>query len=102
MKGKRSFYRPPLFLFNEWLVVHTIIRRKKWLDADSRIMNDEYSRQVLRAVLGSVCQPLGVHGLRSNVCDTLVDVLGQYLMVVGRRTSAYSTHGETLRLGMCG
>jgi len=59
-------------------------------------MNEEYARQVLRVVLGRVCQPLGVHGMQTSVCDALVDVLRQYLIVLGRTTTSYCTHGKAI------
>lgn len=57
-------------------------------------MNEDYARQVLRAVLGRVCQPLGVHGMQSSVCETMADVLKRYLLALGRTTAAYCAHGE--------
>lgn len=57
-------------------------------------MSDEFSRQVLRMVVGKVCQPLGVHGMQTSVCEVLTDVLKNYLLTLGRTTAAYCTHGE--------
>ena len=60
-------------------------------------MNDEFARRVLRVVVGKVCQPLGVHGMYSSVCDTLTDVLKTYLLTLGKTTASYSVHGERER-----
>ena len=62
-------------------------------------MNEEFARQVLRVVVGKVCQPLGVHGMHTSVCETLTDVLKTYLLTLGRTTASYSLHGKYKKKG---
>lgn len=57
-------------------------------------MSDDFSRQVLRIVVGKLCQPLGVHGMQTSVCETLTDVLKNYLLTLGKTTASYCGHGE--------
>lgn len=57
-------------------------------------MDDEFARRVLRVVVGKVCQPLGVHGMQTSVCETLTDVLKKYLLTLGRTTASFSVHGK--------
>ena len=65
-------------------------------------MNEEFARQVLRKVVGRVCQPLGVHGMQSTVCETMTDVLKSYLLTLAKTTSSYCLHGESqLTLNVC-
>jgi len=47
--------------------------------------------------VGKICQPLGVHGMQNTVCETLTDVLKNYLLTLGRTTASYSLHGERAR-----
>ncbi len=57
-------------------------------------MSDEFSRRVLRMVVGKVCQPLGVHGMQTSVCETMTDVLKTYILTLARTTNSYCIHGE--------
>ncbi len=57
-------------------------------------MSEEFTQGLLRHVVGKICQPLGWHAMNSNAADVLADVTRQYILTIGRTTSAYSCHGE--------
>lgn len=57
-------------------------------------MSEEFSRQVLKVVVAKICQPLGVHGMQSSVCETMTDVLKDYILTLARTASTYSSHGK--------
>lgn len=57
-------------------------------------MCEDFSHQLLRLVVGRICQPLGWHAMNSNAADVLADVTRQYILTLGRTTAAYSCHGE--------
>ena len=63
-------------------------------------MSEEFSRQVLKIVVGKVCLPLGVHGMQTGVYETLTDVLKNYLLTLGKTTAAYCNHGECVGAAM--
>lgn len=56
-------------------------------------MSEDFSRKVLRVVVGKLCLPLGIHGMQTSVCETLTDVLKNYILTLGRTTASYSLHG---------
>ncbi len=57
-------------------------------------MSDDFARKVLRVVVGKACQPLGVHGIQSGACETMADVLKNYILTLAKTTTAYSVHGR--------
>ncbi len=57
-------------------------------------MNDDFARKVLKIVVGKVCQPLGVHGMQTSVCEVMTDVLKTYLLTLAKTTASYSVHGR--------
>lgn len=58
-------------------------------------MSEEFTHQVLRKVVGRVCQPLGVHGMQQSVCDCMADILKQYILTLGRTAGSYCAHGTS-------
>ena len=60
----------------------------------SSIMGEEYTHQLLRMVVGRICQQLGWQAMHSSSCDVLVDIMKHYMFTVAKTTSAYSFLGE--------
>lgn len=57
-------------------------------------MSEEYTHQLLRMVVGRICQQLGWQAMHSSACDVLVDIMKHYMFTVAKTTSAYSFLGE--------
>ena len=57
-------------------------------------MADDFTHQILRMVVARICQPLGWHAMNSNAGDVLADIMRQYILTIGRTTTAYTCHGE--------
>ena len=60
-------------------------------------MSEEYTHQLLRMVVGRICQQLGWQAMHSSSCDVLVDIMKHYMFTVAKTTSAYSFLGEPHR-----
>ena len=56
-------------------------------------MNEDFSRRVLRMVVGKVCQPLGMHGMHTSVCETMVDLLKTYILILAQKNSFHTQRG---------
>ena len=57
-------------------------------------MSEEYTHQLLRMVVGRICQQLGWQAMHSSACDVLVDIMKHYMFTISKTTSAYSFLGE--------
>ena len=57
-------------------------------------MGDEFTHQILRMVVGRICQPLGWHAMNSNAGDALADIMKHYMTTLAKTTAAYSSHGR--------
>ena len=60
----------------------------------SSVMSEEYTHQLLRMVVGRICQQLGWQAMHSSACDVLVDIMKHYMFTISKTTSAYSFLGE--------
>ncbi|XP_032688842.1 transcription initiation factor TFIID subunit 3-like isoform X2 [Odontomachus brunneus] len=53
-------------------------------------MSSEYSRNVLKIVVASICQTIGWHSINSTPLEFMVDLLQEYLLRISRLTHQYS------------
>ena len=57
-------------------------------------MTEEATHQLARQAVAKLCQPLGWQGMGNGACDVLADLMKRYVLMLGRHTAAYASHGE--------
>ena len=64
-------------------------------------MSEEYTHQLLRMVVGQICQPLGWNAMHSSACDVLADIMKNYILTMAKTTAAYGCHGMCVCVCVC-
>lgn len=54
-------------------------------------MSEEYTRKVLKQSVAKMCLTIGWHSSMTTPIEVLTDILGKYLLELGRTTNEYAT-----------
>lgn len=58
-------------------------------------MSSDYTKNVLKIVLGQLCQAIGFSSIHQSTLDVLTSIFDQYLRTLANQTRKYSEHGKS-------
>lgn len=61
-------------------------------------MSSDYTKKVLKIVLGQLCQAVGFHSIQQSTLDVLTSIFDQYLRTLANQSGKYAEHGKSLQI----